>query len=310
MRKILFPKKVTSERVVVTSFLVNISDVLINLMVTYFSGSVVVFSQALQGMADLVSSGFLVIGVKRSKKPADGKHPFGYGRELYFWTLVSALVTFTITAGMSFYFGLVRFLKPEKIDNIALAYAALIFALFTNGYSMTFSLRRILGKSPLSAFKTVFPSSVLLATKKAFLLDLMGMLASLLGLTALVLYSITGNFRFDGLGAMIIGVTMGLLATTIIKGSKELLVGRSASGEIENSIKKTVLSFKNVEDVLDLKTIYLGTEKLLVNLEVHLTDRLTTDEIELLIDRIERKIKSKVPEAVSIQIELESPNIN
>ncbi|MFH1648877.1 MAG: cation transporter, partial [Patescibacteria group bacterium] len=108
-------QKITSERVVLTSFIVDILDVVIGITVTILSGSVVMVSQALEGLADLLATGLLLLGVKRSKRPSTRKHPFGYGRELYFWTFLAALLTFIITAGASFYLGLKRFLHPEPV---------------------------------------------------------------------------------------------------------------------------------------------------------------------------------------------------
>ena len=92
-------------------------------------------AQALEGGADLLSSGLILIGVKMSKRPADKRHPYGYGRELYFWTFVSGLATFGVTATLSFYFGLRRFLSPEPVHHLAAAYAVLLFTVFSNGYA-------------------------------------------------------------------------------------------------------------------------------------------------------------------------------
>lgn len=103
-------KSISLERVVFTSFLVDVSDVAINVTVALFSGSVTMLSQALEGGADLLSSGLILIGVKSSKRPADKRHPYGYGRELYFWTFLSGLATFGVTATLSFYLGLRRYL--------------------------------------------------------------------------------------------------------------------------------------------------------------------------------------------------------
>lgn len=309
MRNVNSAKKISSEKVVITSFLVDISDILINAVVVYLSGSVVMLSQLLQGFADLTASGFLVLGVKRSKHEPDRVHPLGYGREIYFWTFVSALITLSITAGASFYFGLRRFLNPEPIENIGIAFAALIFALITNGYSMTLGLKRLMGTNSLSKLKEVLTKSVLIDTKKAFVLDLMGTTASILGLIALALYIVTGNYQLDGLGAMAIGTTMAILAIFILKGAKDLLVGTSASPEIERKITQTTEAFPKVNKVLKLQTLNIGTEKLLVNMEVHLVDKLETDEIEKLIDKIESEIRKRVPSAIHIQIELETPDI-
>ncbi|MFC1600526.1 cation diffusion facilitator family transporter [Patescibacteria group bacterium] len=302
-------KKISSERVVITSFFVNVSDIIVNAIVVYLSGSVVMLSQLLQGFADLTATGFLVYGVKRSKRKADKVHPLGYGREIYFWTFLSALVTLSITAGASFYFGLKRFLNPEPVENIGLAFIALSFALITNGYSMSLGLKRLLGGSSFSKIKEVVTKSVLIDTKKAFVLDLMGATASVLGLVALFLCAVSGNYQLDGLGAMAIGIAMGFMALFILKGAKDLLVGKSASSEIEKKIVKAAESFPKVNKVLKLQTLNIGTDKLLVNMEVHLVDKLTTDEIEKLIDKIESEIRRAVPSAAHIQIELETPDI-
>lgn len=301
--------KITSTRVVTTSFLVSITDIAINTVVTIFTGSVVVLSQALQGTADLISAGFLIIGVRSSKRKADQNHPFGYGREVYFWTFLSALVTFTITAGASFYFGLNRLINPQPIENVGLAFITLSIGLATNGYSMSLSLRRLLGKAHFTKILSVLVNSSLLATKKAFILDLMGTTAPILGITALLLYKITGDMRFDGIGAMIIGISMGGLSLFILKSTKDLLVGQSAKPEVEFKITKAAESFHNVIKVLEIKTLLIGPKKILVNMEINLADKLTTDEIENLIDKIEKEIRTNVPEAVSIHIELETPDV-
>lgn len=308
MEEKLKGKSITSEKVVLTSLLVDISDVLINAAIAIISGSVVMLSQALEGAADLLASFFLLLGVRRSKRPSDKSHPFGYGRELYFWTFLSALATFVITAGASFYFGLLRFLNPHPIENIGFAYLALFIGIATNGYSTSLSFRRLIGKGPLTKIFDAFSHSALIASKTAFVLDLMGTLASVLGLVALLLFRITGNLRFDGLGAMAIGVLLSFLALFIIKGAKDLLVGQSAAPAVEERITKVTLKDPNVKEVISLQTLQIGAERLLINMEINLADELTTNEIEILIDKIEKEIKKEVPSAVNIQIELETPN--
>lgn len=302
-------KEIPIEKVVTTSFLVDISDVVINVFVAAISGSIVMFSQAIEGAADLLASSLLLLGVRLSKRPASRKHPFGHGREVYFWTFISGLITFGLTATLSFYYGLQRFLNPEPIKNIYLTYLALTIAIFTNGYSLSLSFRRLLGKTAITKIVEVFKHSALIETKTILVLDLMGTSASILGLIALLIYGFTGDLRFDGIGAMAIGISLAFFAFFILRGAKELLVGQSASTETEEKIKKAALSYVQVQKVLDLRTILLGPGRLLVSLEVHLKDELTTDEIEVLIDKIERKIKTQVPQATHIQIELETPKV-
>lgn len=300
-------KIVSAEKAVLVSFLVDISDIIINLAVALMSGSVVMISQALQGMAGLVSSGLLLLGVKRSKLPRNRRHPYGYGRESYFWTFLSTLFTFTITAIVSFYLGFQRFLNPQPIQSLGLAYFVLVISVFTNGYAASLSAKRLLRKKNISKIWDVFTKGALIETKTSLVLDFTGVLASTLGIITLLLYQFTGDARYDGLGAMMIAVILGVLDIYLIKRAKDLLVGRSASIETEDKIRDAVNSFPRVKQVIDLRTLHIGPESLMINIEVNLFDKLTTDEIELLIDDIEERIKKKVPRAKSIQIELETP---
>ena len=300
---------ISSEKVVTISFLVDIIDVLINSLVAIMTGSVVMFSQALQGGADLLASGLLIFGVKKSKKPADRKHPFGFGREVYFWTFLSALTTFSITAGISFYLGLKRFLNPQPLQNVDLAIIVLFISILTNGYAMSLSFRRLLGKRVYKNIFKIFLHSAFIATKTAFVLDLMGTLASILGLISILLYKISGNQRLDGLGAMLIGMVLATLAVFVLKSAKDLLVGQSAPPATEDRIRSTVKALSEVKKVISLRTLHIGTGTLLVDIEVNLQDGLTTDKIEILIDRIQTNILKQVPEAKEVRVELETPKV-
>ena len=300
---------ISSEKVVIVSFLVGIIDVLINSLVAIMSGSVIMFSQALQGGADLLASGLLIFGVKKSKRTANRKHPFGFGREVYFWTFLSALTTFSITAGVSFYLGLKRFSNPQPLHNVNLAIVVLVVSILTNGYAMSLSFRRLLGKKVYKKIFKIFLHSAFIATKTAFVLDLMGTLASILGLISILLYKISGNQRLDGLGAMLIGTTLAMLAFFVLKSAKDLLVGQSALPATEDKIRSTVEALSEVKKVISLRTLHIGTGALMVDIEVNLQDGLTTDKIEILIDQIQADILKQVPEAKEVRVELETPEV-
>lgn len=302
-------KTISLEKVVIVSFLANIWDVAFNVIVAYLTGSVTIFVQALQGSADLLSSAFLVLGVRRSKKPADQRHPYGHGREMYFWAFIAGLATFSITATGAFYSGLSRFLSPQPIDNILLAYIALIIGLCANGYAFSLSFRKLLEGNKYTQIWRIFLHSTSIGTKTAFVLDLMGTVASFSGLVALVAYAITGDTRFDGVGAMITGVALGVFALLNLKTAKDLLVGQSASKDIEQKIIDTVYSFEQVQALIDLRTLLIGSDTLQVSMELHVQDGLDTDAIEQLVDDIEASVRAQVPSAAHIYIELETPEV-
>ncbi len=102
-------QKITSKRVIVTSFMVDLSDVVLSFIITILSGSVVMLTQVLEGVSDLAASGLLMIGFNRSLQKEDKTHPFGYGKEIYFWSFLAAIIMFGLTSTLSFYFGWQRF---------------------------------------------------------------------------------------------------------------------------------------------------------------------------------------------------------
>lgn len=301
-------RKITAKTVIVVSFLVDILDIVLSIFVALVTGSIIMLTESLEGVSDLISSGMLLIGLKRSTQKADRTHPFGYGREIYFWTLLAALIMFGVTSTVSIYFGWQRIIHPHPVHNLFLAQIVLMIAFFSNGYAFFLSYKRLLKKRSMRQIVKIFYKSSLVETKTTFILDLMGTTASFLGMVALLIYRVTGDVRFDGIGAIVIGLALAFLAFLLVLGIRDLLVGRSASRGTEEKIRKAALEVEEVHDVLDLKTMHVGSEKLLVNLEVHMKNNLDTDKIETLMDKIKEKIQAKVPSVKYIQVELETPD--
>lgn len=295
---------ITAKKVIITSLVVDVIDILTNTVVSLLTGSMVMTAETLQGMADITAVGFLFIGLIRSNRPADKAHPFGYSREIYFWTLISSIIMLGFTASLSFFLGLQRFLHPESLDNIQWAFVVLTIAIFTNGYALSLDVKRILGKRSLTQLISIFVQSPQIETKTTLILDLMGVGAAMVGLGSLIAYKVFADPRLDGIGAMGIGLILGLLSLFLIFGVRDLLIGKRASKEVEKNIRKFALSFPEVKEIVDLKTIHTGTSHIFVNLDVNLENKLTTDKIEKLVDNIKKKIKKNLPSDMEIQVEL------
>lgn len=300
-------QRISTRKVILTSFVVDVLDVILNFAVALLSGSVVMLTQVLEGISDLASSGFLLIGFRRSLQREDKTHPFGYGAEIYFWSLLSALIMFGLTSTLSFYFGWQRFFHPEPIRDINIALLILIITFFTNGYAFSLSFFKLLKKRPPKHIFRVFYKSSLVETKTTFILDLMGTCASLVGVIALGIYFLTGDIRYDGLGAMIIGIVLAIFSIFLVLGIRELFIGKRASEETEEKIVKAAEEVSGVEEVLGIKTLHIGSERLLVNLDVHMQSRLSTRELEKIMDEIKERIRKEVPSVKHIQVELETP---
>lgn len=201
-------KQITAKRVILTSFFVDLLDIAVNLYVAFITGSVVMLAELLQGISDLIASGLLLIGLKRPKK------------ETAFWTLVSAFIMLGLASSLSIYFGVKRFQNPEEITHIPLAYASLVIGFISNSYAFFLSAKRIVKGGSFFSLLSAFRDSKFIMTKNTFVLDLMGASAALVGLVALIFYHTSGEMRFDGLGAIGIGVILALLSLNLILNIK------------------------------------------------------------------------------------------
>lgn len=301
-------KRPSDKNVVGTSLLVSVSDVLLNLIVGVLTGSTAVIAQSLQGFSDLTTAGILYLGVIRSKRMPDKRHPLGYGREIFFWVLVAGMFMFIGTGAFTLYLGVRQVLDPGQIENVWLAFVMLSFGLVTNYYAFSKSIKRLRHASSKRSLWRQFRDSPMIETKATFIVDFLGSLSALLGITALGVYVISGDVRFDGLGGMLVGASMMVAAVILVLDVRDLIVGKSAPAWVVRKIRSATLSHNEVEEILDLRTLYFGSSKIMVLLEIHISEYLTTNQIEKLIDRIRADIKLKVPHAYHLQIEVETPD--
>lgn len=303
------PKKLSDVKVVLTSSLVSVGDVAINLTAGIITGSTVMFAQALQGLSDLITSGMLLYGVGRSKRKKNTRFQFGYGREIFFWVLMAGIIMFLGTGVLSITMGYRQLTDPQVIDSVYLALGILVLNLLTNGYAFSLSVRRLQEQNPKSSswWSRITRSSIV-ETKATFFIDLLGTVAAIIGLIAIGALIVSGDARLDGIGSMAIGFSMMLAAIFLIHDVREFIVGRAASPRLEEDITRTVEKLSQVRRVLDLRTMYLGSGKLLIIIEVHLKDNMDTDSIEKTIDIIKDNVNDSIPGSHHIQVEVETPD--
>lgn len=303
-------KYITAEQSVGTSILVSLSDIVLNLTVAVFTQSAVLLSQALQGLADLTTALLLLVGVKRSKRIADAKHPLGFGREVFFWSLLAGIFALVVTGGFAVAQGINQLINPNNIHYRYLALMMLSFGLVTNAYSMHISLKR-LGMTFKTAdaklaLKRIVQSS-LVETKATLLVDTMGTLSAIVGFVSILTFIITGEVIFDAIGAITIGMLTISGAGFLIFNVRDFIIGISPSKEVIEKIKSVTLSVKGVQDVLDLRVLTIGSGKLLVIVEAHFADNLNTDQIELITDKIKDRLKKQITAVHTVQVEAETP---
>lgn len=271
-----------------------------------FSGSSAMLSEAIHSLVDSGNQLLLLLGLKKSRKPADETHPFGHGKELYFWSLIVAIALFGIGGGMSAYEGISHLLRPHALADPTWNYLVLGIAFVFDGSSWVIALREL-----LPAIRKDGLRKTLLGTKDPSVLtilcedsaDLIGILVAFCGV---YLGHRLHSPRADGIAAVVIGLVLAAVAVFLVYQSKRLLLGESADPEVVESIRAAARAVPGVTQVGRPLTMHFGPDEILLNLEVRFLHNLSAPELTAAVDHLERTIRGKHPEIRRIFIEARS----
>lgn len=299
------PTPISSRKAVTVSFIVDLLDVATNLVVAWFTGSAVVFGEMAQGLADSAGSALLVIGERRATRPRDSKHPFGYAREAFFWSLLSAIAMLVIGAGLSAARGIDQLLHPQALENPLLAVAVLTLAVITNGYAVSLSGRKLV--ADYGSIRSIFQNLNEPLVKGAFLRDVIGTTTSILGLIALLLYQRYGIVTFDAVGALVAAAFMFAGSIALMMQARALITGRSLPPEDVERLRVAALTDPKIKSVNQLAAVYSGASEVLIDADLDLSESLNTTEIETLLDRLEHRLHEVLPGINRVRVLLNSP---
>lgn len=295
-----------TKQVLRTSLVVDVCGLVLNTAVAAITGSVVMLVAALEGFAGLSSVAMLLFANKRSSQRATKLHPFGYGREISYWSTVAAFVVVTTVGVLAIRFGYQKVIaeSPEAVHHTWLAYIALLLALGGNGYSLRTSLRKLLDGQPVQSLTKVFMSTPVVAAKTTVVLDAMGAAVALVGLFALGLYGLSGfdAAQFDGVGALAMGVGLLLSGVALLISVHGLVMNQGASREVERKIRDAAREVPEVKHVIGMQTTMVGSDKMLANIDVHLKDGLNTDQVEQVVEKV-REAAEQSTEGVLAHVE-------
>jgi len=273
---------------------------------SYFTGSSAMLSEGIHSVVDTGNGVLMLVGVRKSKKPADEEHPFGHGRELYFWSLVVAFSIFAVGGGISIYGGILHLMSPEPVRDALWNYSVLGASAIFEGITWLFGwkafdkVRR--GKPVIEAMQaSKDPTSftVLLEDSAA----LSGLLIAFLGV---FLSQQFGIIYFDGTASILIGILLCSVALFLGAESKSLLIGESVAPETIEGIREIAESEKDVEKALKILTIYIGPDDVAATLELKFKRDISAAELRRAVRRIELAIKEKYPRIKNVFYEAES----
>jgi cation diffusion facilitator family transporter len=274
----------------------------------FVSGSAALLAEGAHSLADTTNQLFLLVSLRLSKRPPDPEHPYGHGKDRFFWSLLVAVGLFVAGAVFSVYQGVTAVLGGEEggHESFLLGYIVLGVAFVFEGSALFVSVRefRKAAREADRSFLEYFRVTRNTTMKVPLYEDADALAGLLIALAGLFLTQATGNPLFDGLASVGIGVVLIIVAWELGTESRGLLLGEAMLPENRERVREVMASFPEVEDVLRLLTMHLGPNSALVNAEVHLVDGLKTDKIEDLLERMTRAIRREVPEVNHTFIEL------
>ena len=302
-------KKHSDKKVIYAALFGNSAIAVMKFAVAVFSGSAAMLAEGFHSTADSVNQMMLLIGHKRAARPPDEKHPFGYGKELYFWAFVVAVTIFFVGASLSIYEGVKKIFHPEPIKSLFLSLIVLGISILFEAYPWWIAYSeagRLKSKKGLSGFLDMAVRSKNPTVMVVLFEDTAAMVGLFVAGVGISLAHTTQMPVFDAAASILIGVILLILALFLARETKNLLIGESAGIKDREKIRSAICSVPEVKNCGPILTMHLGPEDILVNMEVEFRDDLSTDQMEAVIDRMEMDIKKAVPEVSKVFIEAQS----
>jgi len=294
------PQETDSKKAVYAALLGNVLVAITKFAAALLSGSSSMMSEAAHSLVDTGNQALLLYGYRRAERQPDASHPLGYGRELYFWSFMVAVLLFTAGAGVSFYQGIVHIRSARPIEYVTVTYIVLAVSFFFEASSwwVAFGIFRQ-RKGGRSYWRAVRESK----DPPAFMVlfeDSAALIGIAIAAGGIFLADRTGIPEFDGVASLLIGVVLATAALLVARESKGLLIGERASDRIVNSIAELARSEPGVEGASGIFTVHLAPAQIVAALGLEFRDELTTPQIERAVVSLEKRVREKHPEVVAL----------
>ena len=267
------------------------------------TGSSSMLAEAIHSVADTANQGLLLIGQKRAEQRPDRLHPFGYGRNRYFYAFVVALVLFSLGSLAAIDEGIHKIREPEHLSDPFVAIVILLVAMVLEGFSLATATRESRPFKQQASWWAFIRNSRNPELPVVLLEDSGALIGLLLAFAGVGLTMVTGNPIWDGIGTLGIGILLGVIATVLIVEMKSLLIGEGATPSQDAAIRANLVDGARIERVIHLETQYLGPEELLVAAKIAVAPGQDIADIATAIDDAEARVRAAVPIAERIYLE-------
>lgn len=291
-----------SHKVVLVALGGNLMIAIAKFVAAGITGSSAMLSEGVHSLVDTVNELLLLYGLRRAARPADRTHPFGYGRELYFWSFIVALLVLAMGAGVSFYEGVMHIRQPEPVARPLMNYLVLAVSFVFEGSSWWVALREFRARKGRLGYFEAFRLSKDPATFTVLLEDSAALLGLLVALAGLVSAQLLAQPVLDGVASIGIATVLSLSALLLARETKGLLIGEPAHPVVGEAILAIAAGDAGVRCANGVLTVQMGPSQVVATLSAEFEDALTTPQIEACINRIEKQAKQAHPEIVSLFI--------
>lgn len=283
-------------RTVLTAGAANLVIALCKVVAGLLSGSSAMLAEAAHSVADTVNQVFLLTSLRTGARPADAEHPFGYGQERYLWSLLAAVGIFVAGAGFSIFDGVLAITRGERSGDIVIAYAVLAVSFVAEGTSLARAAHQMRGEARqrrrgLADHVRRSPDTTVKAALFEDTAALAGLVLAAVGLT---LEKVTGSAAWDGGASIAIGLLLIVVACRLGQDSRDGLIGHAIDPEEQRMIAAEIQSTPGIDGVVELRTMHMGPESVIVAARVAFSEDISADRAEDIAGDIDRRLRERM----------------
>jgi len=292
-----------SRKAIIAAFFANLGIAIAKIIGFMFTGAASMLAEAIHSLADTSNQGLLILGGKMAGRGPTKEHPFGFGRERYFWSFIVAMIIFSMGSVFAIYEGIEKLMNPHELEEHMWAICILSIAIVLEVFSLRTAViesRKV--KGDMTWWQFIRKSKV--PELPVVLLEDIGALVGLvLALAGIGLAMITGDPAFDAIGSLSIGILLGIIAIILGVEMRSLLLGESASEDTVKKLENVIGQHPDVCRLIHMRTEHIGPEELLVAMKVELSGELDTEGVARTINSLEESMRSQMDIKLTIYIE-------
>lgn len=290
-------------RAVLAAFAANLGIAVIKFVAFLFTHSASMLAESVHSVADTGNEVLLLVGRGRADRPPSEEHPFGFGRERYFYGFVVSVMLFTVGAAFSIYEGVHKILAPEQVHSPVIAFAVLGLSAVLEGFSLRTAIREANSVRGDRSWVTFIRRTKVPELPVVLLEDIAALIGLMFAFAGVALSVLTGDGRWDGAGSLAIGALLATAAAILAVEMKSLLIGEAASPEVQRMIIGALEDGPELVRVIHLRTVHISPDSVLVAAKVAVRETDSVAQLTAGIDTAERRVRAAVPSATTIYLE-------